>query len=739
MAIKSKNRYNIAVIIVSVLIVLFSILFVNSYSYIDKLEMKEAQKKWNTGEIQGEQAKELAIELINFNMGIYKEIGDELAGKVRTNQETFLDIKTKDSNSDTDDNIVFLSNLINNRANIWTYKYNDFKNFLNYRVIDNTGNIIKEYKGDRFDNTRTSKIVLQYNDLGVMSILENDVKLDTHSDIASNSLVNALENYKIFNPVEECLNSYVDNAESVKKEFDIAFKGPKNLTFEYEFNPDIFFGYYNAQNVNINYRLDVFLAVMLVIFIVIFLLGVVVSFLKDYNSDTKDPSNMPIEIVIFTLVLEMLICVSYISRGVVIAISDVSILDRFINVLLSVLASQIMFLILNTLFWIQALFVIFWSTVALCGIPRLGLKRYFSERSIIGKFIVKVVELIIKFYNGLLNIDFNENISKGILKIVIGEFVVLSALTLFKFNNIYGFAIYCFVVFFILNYKMKPMKRQWLLIYDQLDAMSKGNLDVTIDEELGELEEFKQKLLLISKGMKIAIEKELEIQKSKSELITNMSHDLKTPLTAIIMYINLLKDKNISEEERNKYIDILDTKSMRLKGLIDDLFEMSMASTGNLKLELEEVDIVNLLKGLRLEYSDKMEESGIDFRWSLPDEKLILNLDAKKTYRIFENLIVNITKYALASSRAYIDCIINKEFVDIKFKNISEREIIDDPQKLLGRFARGDVSRNTEGFGLGLAIAKNLVEAQGGNLNVEVNDDIFTATVRFYVNNNSLI
>ena len=201
MAIKSKNRYNIAVIIVSVLIVLFSILFVNSYSYIDKLEMKEAQKKWNTGEIQGEQAKELAIELINFNMGIYKEIGDELAGKVRTNQETFLDIKTKDSNSDTDDNIVFLSNLINNRANIWTYKYNDFKNFLNYRVIDNTGNIIKEYKGDRFDNTRTSKIVLQYNDLGVMSILENDVKLDTHSDIASNSLVNALENYKIFNPV----------------------------------------------------------------------------------------------------------------------------------------------------------------------------------------------------------------------------------------------------------------------------------------------------------------------------------------------------------------------------------------------------------------------------------------------------------------------------------------------------------------------------------------------------------
>ena len=190
--------------------------------------------------------------------------------------------------------------------------------------------------------------------------------------------------------------------------------------------------------------------------------------------------------------------------------------------------------------------------------------------------------------------------------------------------------------------------------------MSKGNLDVTIDEELGELEEFKQKLLLISKGMKIAIEKELEIQKSKSELITNMSHDLKTPLTAIIMYINLLKDKNISEEERNKYIDILDTKSMRLKGLIDDLFEMSMASTGNLKLELEEVDIVNLLKGLRLEYSDKMEESGIDFRWSLPDEKLILNLDAKKTYRIFENLIVNITKYALANSRAYIDCIINK-------------------------------------------------------------------------------
>ena len=217
----------------------------------------------------------------------------------------------------------------------------------------------------------------------------------------------------------------------------------------------------------------------------------------------------------------------------------------------------------------------------------------------------------------------------------------------------------------------------------------------------------------------------------KAELITNVSHDLKTPLTAIITYVNLLKDPGLTEEQRREYLDTLERKSLRLKVLIEDLFEVSKANSGNITLNLMAVDIVNLIRQVHFEMKDKLDEAGLDVRMSLPDEKIILSLDSQKTYRIYENLLGNVAKYALRGTRVYVNGFEINDTVVITIKNISAKELTVDASELSERFVRGDIARNTEGSGLGLAIAKSFTELQGGVLELEVDGDLFKATTVF--------
>ena len=258
--------------------------------------------------------------------------------------------------------------------------------------------------------------------------------------------------------------------------------------------------------------------------------------------------------------------------------------------------------------------------------------------------------------------------------------------------------------------------------------MAEGNLNVVIKEDLGVFEPFRPELLKIQSGFRKAVDEEVKSQKMKAELITNVSHDLKTPLTAIITYVNLLKDENITEEQRKEYLDVLERKSIRLKVLIEDLFEVSKANSQNITLNLTNVDIMSLVKQVAFEMSDKLEAAGVDLRMNLTDEKLILSLDSQKTYRIYENLFGNIAKYALKGTRVYIDGFRENDKVILNFKNISAQEITVDSADLTERFVRGDASRNTEGSGLGLAIVKSFTELQGGELAIDVDGDLFKVT-----------
>lgn len=218
----------------------------------------------------------------------------------------------------------------------------------------------------------------------------------------------------------------------------------------------------------------------------------------------------------------------------------------------------------------------------------------------------------------------------------------------------------------------------------------------------------------------------------KTELITNVSHDLKTPLTAMINYISLLKKEDIQPEYIKDYVSVLDKRSQRLKILIDDLFEASKLSSGDIELNLEKTDINQLLTQSLVEMDDLIEKSKLDFIVNTPNEEVFTLADGRKTWRVLENLILNILKYSLQGTRVYIDLIKENNKIYITMKNISNHPLNFDSNEITQRFTRGDISRNTDGSGLGLAIAKGFMENQGGNLKIDIFNRGITPVNRIY-------
>lgn len=269
-------------------------------------------------------------------------------------------------------------------------------------------------------------------------------------------------------------------------------------------------------------------------------------------------------------------------------------------------------------------------------------------------------------------------------------------------------------------------------IKDITDSIVQGNYNSNIKVETeGTIKMIADNLENIENGLNEAVSKAITSEKMKSELITNVSHDLKTPLTSIINYVDLLSKDGISEEERVKYLSVLNKKSQRLKVLIENLFEVSKATSGTIELNMQSIDPVALLRQTIGEFEDKIEISDLKFIKKLPEEKAMIYVDGKRTFRVFQNLISNILKYSLKGSRVYIEIKEIQDYIEISFKNISEYELNFTATEIVERFKRGDLSRTTEGSGLGLAIAKSLVEIQGGQFEIIIDGDLFKVLVRF--------
>lgn len=266
------------------------------------------------------------------------------------------------------------------------------------------------------------------------------------------------------------------------------------------------------------------------------------------------------------------------------------------------------------------------------------------------------------------------------------------------------------------------------IINDGLKKINSGDLEYTLGD-IGEREvkDLVNNINKIKEGYKIALNEQVKNEKLKTELISNVSHDLKTPLTSIINYVNILNEPNITEEERKDYLMILDRNSKRLKSLIEDLFEASKLNSGKMKIEKQELDIVSLVYQGVGEYSNLYEEKNIEFKVSSNEDEIILDLDGKLMSRVFENLIVNALKYSLNNTRVYIDINSGDNEVEISFKNISNYELDFNTEDIFERFTRADKSRNSsvEGSGMGLAITKSIIELHNGSIKIEVEGDMF--------------
>lgn len=363
----------------------------------------------------------------------------------------------------------------------------------------------------------------------------------------------------------------------------------------------------------------------------------------------------------------------------------------------------------------------------------LGLKEYIKHRSLTYRFFPFVKGKALNAYRVVAHLDLTEDANRTIIRLLL-----VNAVVLFIISSLWlgGFAItlvYSLLLYVVLRKYISELQKRYRILLKAVDEIAEGNLNVTINEDLGVFEPFRELVFKIQEGLQKAVDVEVKSQRMRAELITNMSHDLKTPLTAIITYTNLLKEEGVSEEQRKEYLATLERKSLRLKSLIEDLFEFSKANSQNVTLNIMDVDIMNLVKQVSFEMSDKVQEAGLDVRMNLTEERVILPLDSQKTYRIYENLFGNIAKYALQGTRVYVNGFRIDDTVVITLKNISAQEITVDSSELTERFVRGDASRNTEGSGLGLAIAKSFTELQGGELGLEVDGDLFKVTTIWHV------
>lgn len=479
---------------------------------------------------------------------------------------------------------------------------------------------------------------------------------------------------------------------------------------------------HQAASLYIKYLVPyLFIALLTVLIVTFFSKEKYLSELKLYNALSKIKFEILLAIIITPLVLmtsSIHLLVYSISGNYLLEIYAHFGIEQWNNVLN---------VIISLGFWFIYFFLISFSLYLLKFIHNKGLKNYFKENSIIGWIWVHIMNLI----NYLSHIDFNENSNKAIFRIVGINFIAISIISLFFVGGVFIGFIYSIALFIFLRKKYEKIQQDYKQLLSATRSLSNGNFNVDITQDIGLFNPLKEEFSHIKDGFEKAVNEEVKSQRMKTELISNVSHDLKTPLTSIISYTDLLKNPDLSDQDKEKYIQILDKNALRLKNLIADLFEVTKANTGNVKLEIVNVDINDLLKQCLFENQDKLEDKHLDIRPTYSDSKIICPLDSSITYRIFENLIINVSKYALSNTRVYIDVINQEDSVTLTFKNISEHEIKVSEEEIIERFVQGDDSRTTGGSGLGLAIAKSFTELQHGTFKVDIDADLFKVTLNF--------
>lgn len=600
----------------------------------------------------------------------------------------------------------------------WNWYFGSMKNAIDYQILDENGRILSDHAKGRYipgSNEYVFKAVLHYDELGRMEVAsvsgENTV-----------SLQNLLQSFGDSDPMN---SFYLDD---YLYEPELKLHKPRNLTFAYGMTKQQLLAFTESQGSSQSvYHSSrcvsrVFAGLSCAAALLAFLIACMDATWAEDRKFLRAPFELAAGVGGSAFVFgENLV-------GLVVVTNRGDLYSTLLRADFLPAAAELMVKLWNVMWWSVSFGGICWFILCIQDMFHIGLVRYLKERTLLARLVRWFKHQCKRIYRFAGDVNLQERSNRAIFRIVGLNFVILAVLCNRRF---FLLIFYSGALFLIMRKYYRDLSYKYQRLLEATNQIAEGNLEVTIEEDLGVFEPFKREIQKIQSGFKVAVEEEVKSQKLKTDLISNMSHDLKTPLTAIITYVNLLKDEHAALEQRRAYIDILEQRSMRLKSLIEDLFEISKANSNNVTLNLVEVDIVSLLKEVSLELSDKIEESTIDFRWNLPEEKIVLLLDSQKTYRIFDNLLTNIIKYAMPHSRAYIDLKTEGGFVVISMKNVSSAELSFNPEEITDRFVRGDQSRNTEGSGLGMAIAKSFVELQNGKLCVEVEADLFRVIIRW--------
>jgi signal transduction histidine kinase len=312
-------------------------------------------------------------------------------------------------------------------------------------------------------------------------------------------------------------------------------------------------------------------------------------------------------------------------------------------------------------------------------------------------------------------------------------FILLHWIAIISFDStnswlILSIIVECVVGVIILRYAVDRDK-----ITTGIKKIAGGEVEYKIPTEKlkGEALAEAERVNSIGEGMEVALEKSMKSERLKTDLITNVSHDIKTPLTSIINYVDLLKQENFEDPKIRRYIEVLEQKSQRLKTLTEDVVEASKVSSGNITLEYTKLNLVEMIQQTSGEFAEKFAARDLIEVMNFSEQEAVIRADGRRMWRVFSNIYNNVAKYAMPGTRVYADLVVEEARVKFDLKNISEQSLNISSDELTERFIRGDISRSTEGSGLGLSIAKTLTEMQGGTFEIYLDGDLFRVSITF--------
>lgn len=674
------------------------------------------------------------IHLANYSLYYQcKKYGEEKQIKPSDILVEYSEIYKQENEDDyyTQNDYANYKDEINNRIYDLNKEFNAKLKNLEYYAMDKESKEIKKKSNGKIDilldeKVAKSDILSLNNDYSFYIVLDYDenanIKVEKIHGANKEVVLNNLESLQRENTLDM---NYESNGTTIKPVSNMKFvyavpnklvAGDKIYDFKTLEEKD---SYTSASYLYINIAM---------LFIV--LLSLIIPYKELKNIFKFDKlSKIPFEIVAFIVL--MAIALIYGSSEIIISPTIKEQLIDFNRIQLNETVKNTLAYLLNMMYWICCFIAIFIGILTTKHMVKIGIRNYLTETCLICKAFRYLKNKIKNLIKWCCDIKLNREDNKKIIILLLINFVVLSIMCSVWFFGIFGLIIYTLLLYVLVKKYYNKVRQDYLKLLNLTSEISCGNLDIDTNEDLGTFNVLKDEISNIQKGFKNAVDEEIKSQKMKTELISNVSHDLKTPLTSIITYVDLLKDTKLSEEKRELYLDTLEKKSQRLQALIEDLFEVSKATSGNITLNKIDVDVVSLMKQTLLELDDKIKESSLIVRSNYPNGKVILSLDSQRMFRVFENLVINITKYAMQGSRVYIDIIENEKYVEISFKNMTKDEITFNINELAERFVRGDKSRNTEGSGLGLAIAKSFVELQGGIFNLSIDGDLFKVVIKF--------